>query len=163
MKRILILLLALMQLSCINKTTEKAVMTVIDGERDTYGILSSEVYLPTQDTTKFEVKVYQGEEGLMLESPKILVGNLFGIRGTEFNTRLKYSFTFQGKEEDSYIYTIPYHEFPAYEGAYIFETFDYCWIYYQFDDMSNTTNMVEFSKAEFEQLFDVVKAYIVNY
>ena len=29
--------------------------------------------------------------------------------------------------------------------------------------MSNTTNMVEFSKAEFEELFDVVKAHIVNY
>lgn len=163
MKRILILFLALIPLSCINKSTEKAVMTIIDGERDTYGILGSDVYLPTQDTTKFEVKVYQGGEGLMLESPKILVGNLFGVRGTEFNTRLKYSFTFVEKIDSAYLYMIPYHEFPAHNGIYIFETFDYSWIYYQFDDMSNTTNMVEFGKAEFEQLFDVVKAHIVNY
>jgi hypothetical protein len=140
-----------------------AVMEIIRGERSMYGVLDSALYLPTHDSTKFEVKIYQGEDGLMLESPKILIGNLFGIKSTTGPLDLKkYSFTFVGKDGDNYLYGIPYSDFPFYGGTYYTMNLDYCWIYYRYDDMSNTVDMVEFSRPEFERLFDIVKAHMVN-
>lgn len=168
MKRFIIALaFALVCISCANnkkaKEAETPVMEIVNGERSTYGVLESCIYLPTQDSTGFDVKVYQGEEGLMLESPKILTGNLFGIKSnTGPLDRIKYEFDFIGKSGEMYLYGISYLDFPARWGNYYTMNLDYCWIYFQFDDMSNSTKTVEFSKAEFENLFDVVKAHIVN-
>lgn len=171
--RKLIFILALLPITfaCVNNSRKKvseeptpAVMEIIRGERSMYGVLDSALYLPTHathDSTKFEVKIYQGEDGLMLESPKILIGNLFGIKSTT-GPRKKYSFTFMGKDGDNYLYGIPYSDFPSYGGTYYTMDLDYCWIYYRYDDMSNTVDMVEFSKPEFERFFDIVKAYMVN-
>ena len=153
--------------SCANNTNNKAKepqMTIIKGERATYGVLGSDIFLPTKDSTEFDVKIYQGETGLMLESPKILISNLFGIKSTTGNRdRLKYSFTFIGKSGDKYLYGIPYTDLPSFHGNYYTLNLEYCWVHYQFDDMSNATDIVEFSKAEFEDFFDIVKAHIVNY
>ena len=79
-------------------------------------MIDSTVYLATQDTVEFAVKIYEGEYGLMLETPKPLSGNLFGIKSSE--GRLKYSFTFFDFINNKYQYIIYYNEFPSFWGAY---------------------------------------------
>ena len=170
MKRyILILASILVCWSCGNNKTKQSeeskepTMQIIKGERSSYGVLGSVVYLPTKDTTEFGIKIYQAEDALILESPRILIGNLFGIKSsTGVRDRLKYSFTFIGKENEQYIYAIPYTELPHFFGTYYTLNMEYCWIYYDYDDNSNNPDMVEFSKTEFEQYFDIVKAHICN-
>ena len=170
--RNLILILALLPITfaCVNNSKKKVaeepaptVMEIMKGERSMYGVLDSALYLPTHDSTRFEVKIYQGEEGLMLESPKILISNLFGIKSTTGpRDREKFSFTFLGKVGANYLYGIPYTDMSFFFGAYYTSNLEYCWVHYGYDDMSNTVNMVEFGKKEFEQYVDIAKAHMVN-
>ncbi len=161
MKRILILLLALMPvISCIQAPKEKV---IIKGDRSFYALLDSTLYLATKDTTEFNIKIYEGEQGLMLESPRPLSGKLFGIKSTTgFRDRLKYDFTFKDMKGENYIYCIAYSSFPSFWGSYFIENIEYCWIFYQYDDYSNKPDIVEFSPAEFETFFRKTKAHIIN-
>lgn len=168
MKRIILMAIAALTIfACAEpKTKQKAeekVMEKVYGELSNYGVLDSTIFLPTKDSTEFAVKLYQGKEGLMLESSKALSGKLFGIKSTTgYNARLKYTFNLIGMKGNAYLYIIPYEEFPSFWGAYYLENFEYCWIYYNFDDYSNDTQEVEFSKSEFEKYFNLVKAYVLN-
>lgn len=165
-KYVVLFALALVCVACGNhkgksEEPKKPVMEIVNGEYSVYGVLDSVIYLPVLDSTQFEVKVYQGQEALMLESPNILIGNLFGLQSTTGALHnLKYSFSFIGKKDDMYIYAIPYCEMDDYFGSYYLANLEHCWIYFRFDN--EETNIIHFSKAEFEQLFDIVKAHIVN-
>lgn len=161
MKRIMILLLALMpMISCIKAPKEKV---VINGDRSVYALLDSTLYLPTKDTTEFNVKIYEGEQGLMLESPRPISGNLFGIKSTTgFRDRLKYDFTFINIKGENYIYGIHFSDFSSFWGRYYIENLEYCWIFYQYDDYSNKPDMVEFSPSEFDRFFRKTKAHLIN-
>lgn len=157
MKRIIILLLALMIVASCHQSANTKV--IIKGDRSTYAMIDSTVYLATQDTVEFAVKIYEGEYGLMLETPKPLSGNLFGIKSSE--GRLKYSFTFFDFINNKYQYIIYYNEFPSFWGAYYLQNLEHCWIFYQYDDYSNNPDMVEFSADEFNAYFRKTKAHII--
>lgn len=164
MKKLVILMIALAPMvACVNRAKEEPPMQYINGEYSLFAVKDSSLYLPGQDSTTFDVRIYQGAEGLVLESPKVLINNLFGIKSTTgASHRLKYSFTFIGKTDNRYIYRIPYSEFGDFFGTYYTMNLEHCWVCYKYDDMSNLVDMITFSKAEFEQYFDVVKAHIVN-
>lgn len=165
MKRIfLIAVAALAMLACgQNPKEQEKVMEIVQGELSVYGVLDSTIFLATKDTTEFGIKVYQGKQGLMMESPKPLYGKLFGIKSTTgFSDRLKYTFELIGMKEEAYLYMIPYEQFPSFWGAYYFENFEHCWIYYNYDDYTNNPKEVYFTKAEFDKHFNLVKAYVLN-
>lgn len=163
MKQILILLLALITLSCNQSTPKEKV--IVHGDRSIYALLDSTIlYLPTKDTSEFNVKLYEGEYGLMLESPKALSGNLFGIRSTTgMLDRKKFSFDLWDVHDSIYVYGIHYDVFPSFWASYYLDNLDYCWIYYQYDDYSNKPDMIEFSPNEFNMYFKKTKAHIINY
>lgn len=163
MKRwFIIICLAVFAMSC-GQNVKEAKMQIIKGDTHVYGILDSALFLATKDTTEFDIKLYQGDQGLMLESPKPLYGKLFGVKSsTGFSDRLKYDFEYLGMKKDKYLYGIAYSSFPSFWGAYYLQNFEYCWIFYKYDDFSNKPDMIEFSKEEFDKYFYKVKASIIN-
>jgi hypothetical protein len=164
MKRIIILLLALMPvIACVQQKPKGKV--IVNGDRGVYAVLDSTLYLATNDTLEFAVKLYEEREGLFLESPKPLYGNLFGIKSkTGYRDRLKWQFDFLGKtNEGIYLYGIHSSDLPQYMGKYYLLNLEYCWVYYQYEDFSNKPDMIEFSPAEFDRFFSSTKAYIMNY
>ena len=139
----------------------------MEGERGyKYAVQDSVILLPVDSaSTQYEVRLYQGKEGLMLESPKILQNTLFGIRSNESgsNMRIKENFTYIGKVDNMYQYCYPYFEMTSYYGAYIINNLDYCWIVYTQENIANRkADIIEFSPAEFGLYFDNVKAHFMN-
>ena len=154
--------MAIASISCRQKA-EEVKMQIIKGDTHVYGVLDSALFLATNDTTEFDIKLYQGDLGLMMESPKPLYGKLFGIKSsTGIRDRLKYDFEYLGMQNGKYLYGISYSSFPSFWGAYYLQNLEHCWIFYQYDDYSNKPDMIEFSKEEFDRYFYKVKASIIN-
>lgn len=149
-----------------NKEAEpaKPVIEYITGERGAFAVQDSTIILLPVDSalTQYDVRLYQGEEGLMLESPKILQNTLLGLRAKDYNIRIKETFTYIGKVGELYQYCFPYFQMDNTWGTYIMNELDYCWIVYMQEGRANEVDMIEFSPAEFGKYFDNVKAHYMN-
>ena len=160
MKIIALFTLLICSIAACSQPKEKV---IVKGELCTYALVDSTIYLATKDTTEFNVKLYEGKDGLMMESPRALSGCLFGVKSkTGFRDRIKYDFDFLGTQGASYVYGISYHELPSFWGVYYLENLDYCWVFYQYDDYSNKPDMAQFSAKEFEMYFKNTRAHIMN-
>lgn len=149
-----------------SKKTEQTKPTIeyITGELSYFAVQDDIVLLPVDSAlTRYDVRLYQGEEGLMLESPVILTNTLFGIKSTTgFSDRIKEGFTYIGKQDSLYQYGIPYCDMEHYFATYYIQNLDYCWVVYTQEGRANEVDMIEFSPAEFGKYFDNVKAHYMN-